>query len=385
MQETEKDGPSGLLVDLWRRVWPGEQRRSARGGGIDATLTMCATAVILSIGGWTKPGLEPFVLDERGFGSEPWRLFSTHFVHVNIIHLWFNLSWIWSLGRAIEQRLGPMFLIGTSAFIMLGTSAVVQAFDRGGIGLSGVVYGLWAMIFVAQRRCPILQGILDARTNQLMVLWFFFCIVATITGTFPVSNWGHGGGAVLGALVGWAIAEDGRLRAPSLPLGCALLALLTCGATVWWPKWNFGGAAIELERRADDAIGNSDWKAAERALRRAVEVDPGDSRAWWNLGCVLSNLGRNEEAADACYRAWECGDLKPAQARSLREQAHWAIENSNAEGSPATAFQWARRLTKLEPSNPQSWEELLRQADASGEKEEAQRARAALDKLGGNR
>ena len=130
MQEPQKQEPSGLLDSL------------ARGPGSQATFTICASAIMLSIGGWTKPGLEPFVLDARAFSSEPWRLLSTHFVHVNVIHLYCNLAGMWFLGREIERRLGAPLLIGICLFIMLGTSAVVQAFDRGGIGLSGLLYGL---------------------------------------------------------------------------------------------------------------------------------------------------------------------------------------------------------------------------------------------------
>jgi len=351
-------------------------------GNIRARFPICASAIMLSIGGWTHPGLEPFVLDARGFSSEPWRLLSCHFVHVNIIHLWFNLSWIWLLGREIERRLGAPRLIGICLFIMLGTSAVVQAFDRGGIGLSGVVYGLWALIFVGQRRCESLRGILDARTNQLMVAWFFFCVIATMTGTFPVSNWGHGGGAVLGALAGLGIAEDGRMRPVSLPLGAVLLALLSAGATVWWPSWNFGAASIELQRRADDALARNDWPAAEAALRSATKVDSSDWRAWWNLGCALAKLGRDKEALEALCRASECKGISEESRAALKEQLRREIADCERENDPRAAFGWAQRAVKLAPSDRSFWVELLGLAETLGEPQEAQRARTALAKLG---
>ena len=370
MQRLQKEGPSGLLVDL------------VRGSGTPATFTLCASAIILSVGGWTKPGLEPFVLDARGFESEPWRLLSCHFVHVNIIHLWFNLSWVWFLGREIERRLGAPFLIGTSLFMMLGTSAVVQAFDRGGIGLSGVVYGLWALVFVGQRRCEMLRGILDARANQLMVAWFFFCIIATMSGAFPVSNWGHGAGAVLGALVGLGIAEDGRMRPVSLPLGAALLALITCGATIWYPSWNFGGAAIEFERAGDKALETADWKTAETALREAVRIDPQDGRAWWNLDYVLAKLDRGKEAVEAGYRSFECGDLDARSRKTLHEQLRWVIDMCEYENDQRAAFSWSQRAVKFAPADKSFWADLLGLAETLGEKQEAQRARDALAKLG---
>ena len=373
MQEPQKQGPSGRLVD------------SVRGADTPATITLCASAIMLSIGGWTHPGLEPFVLDARAFSSEPWRLLSMHFVHVNVIHLYCNLTGMWYLGREIERRLGAPLLIGICLCIMLGTSAVVQAFDRGGIGLSGLLYGLWAMILVGQRRCERLRGILSARANWLMVGWFFLCIVATVTGTLPISNWGHGGGAVLGALVGLAFGEDARIRRASLPLGAALLALLTAGATVWWPAWNFGGAALEFQRRGDDALERKDWSAAEVALRTASKLDASDGRSWWNLSCALQRLGNEKESGEAGYRSFECGDLDQERVAVLKNQVAWLRSRSDLEGDSRSAFVCAQRLSAIAPDDVSVWRDLERRAQELGDESWRKRAQAALDRLGENR
>lgn len=373
MQDPEKEGPGGVLVER------------ARGADTPATITICASAIMLSIGGWTHPGLEPFVLDSRAFSSEPWRLLSMHFVHGNVLHLYLNLSCIWFLGREIERRLGALSLIGSSLFLMLGISAVLQAFDRGGIGLSGLVYGQWALILVGQRRCERLRGILSAKVNRWMVIWFFLCVLATVTGTLPISNWGHGGGAVLGALVGLAIGADGRIRRASLPLGAALLALLSAGATVWWPSWNFGGAALELERRADDALEHEDWESAAAALRTAAKLDASDGRTWWNLSCALERLGNDKEATEAGYRAFECGDLDKERVEVLRKKVAWMRSRCDLEGDAQTAMMYAQRLSAISPNDPSVWRDLERRAQKLGVESWRARARAALDKLEENR
>jgi hypothetical protein len=233
---------------------------------------------------------------------------------------------------------------------MLGTSAVVQAFDRGGIGLSGVVYGLWAMIFVGQRRCESLRGILDARTNQLMVVWFFFCVIATMTGTFPVSNWGHGAGAVLGALVGLGIAEDGHMRPVSLPLGAALLALITCGATIWYPSWNFGGAAIELER--SDA---------------------------------MEPPARDKESVEAFYHSFERGGVDQKDLARLKRSARWLRDQYESQGDKRSAFEWAQHVVNIDPTDRFAWRYLEHRAVELGDKEWTERARTELAKLAAKR
>lgn len=399
MQEPEQDGPSGLLVDLVRGVIHAPRllaqglrrlrrapealaRTGQRLGGVWATVAICALAIGLSIASWTRPGLDPFVLDRRAFGGEPWRLVSAHFVHADVIHLLFNLSWIWFLGRAIEQRLGRTLLLGVTLFLMLGGSAAERAFDRGAIGLSGVVYGLWALLFVGQRHCDRLRGILTTKVNRLMIVWFFFCIFATVTGMLPISNWGHGAGAALGALVGLGLRADGRVRLITLPFGVVLLGVLACGATVWWPAWNFGGAALEYEREGFEALERSDWTAAESALRTALRCDARDEGAWWNLGYVLSKQGRREEGVEACYRAFACGGLDTKYNESLHSQLLWLLGRNVERGDEQAAFECVRRAVEVVPNDKESWQELARLADKLGDKTWSERARAELSRLG---
>ena len=54
-----------------------------------------------------------------------------------------------------------------------------------------------------------------------------------------------------------------------------------------------------------------DWRAAERALRRAIALDPSSGRAHWKLGHVLSQSGRHGEAEPLMRRARELDPLEP--------------------------------------------------------------------------
>lgn len=368
MQETEKDGPSGLLVDLVR----GETR---------VTILICAAAIALSFAGWTKRGLDPFVLDGRAFASEPWRLLSAHFVHANFVHLYFNLSWIWFLGREIERRLGSLTLLATVLFLLLGTSGALRAFDRGAIGLSGVVYGLWALVFVGERRCELLRGVLTRKANLLMVAWFAFCILATAMQLLPISNWGHGAGAVLGALVGLGIGKEGRVRPASVPVGLVLLAVLACGSTMWWPKWNFGGAAVEFERDGLAALEGSDWKVAEAALRESVHLDSKNGPAWWNLGCAIQRQGREEESVEACFRAFECGGLDTKQKKVLIEDIRLLRQQYAPGADVAGKYRWAKRAVQVDSGDRPAWETIYFLAREQGDAQWDARAREALAKL----
>ncbi|MBK7642474.1 MAG: rhomboid family intramembrane serine protease [Planctomycetes bacterium] len=370
MSDPNRQGPSGALVDVLRgaRATP-------------ATFTLCATAVVLSIAGWTSPGLEAFVLDQSAFGSEPWRLITAHLVHGNFLHLYFNLTCVWFLGRAIELRLSAAMLLGSTIFLMLGGSAAMHAFDRGGIGISGVVYGMWAMLYTGSRGCYRLRGVLTPRINKIMVGWFFFCILATWQGWLPISNWGHGSGAVLGALAGFAITQEGRFRIGALPFGAALLALLAAGATVWWPKWNFGGAAIFFEEQADAALDRSDWEEGVRLLRAAVDLDSTDGRDWWNLGVALVKLEREAEALDSFYRSFECGGLDHERLDALHALLAAQLARETQQSQTKAALQTASRVVAVDPDDRHAWEALEKLAALLGDAQETERAKKELARL----
>jgi len=346
-----------------------------------ATLTICATAIILSIAGWTHPGLEAFVLEPRAFADQPWRVLSSQFVHANLVHLYLNLNGIWFLGRAIEERLGQALLLGTTLFMLLGTSIAVWAFDRSAIGLSGVIYGMWAMIFVGERSCPLLRGILTKKINQMMVLWFFFCVLATWQGWLPISNWAHGAGAALGALVGLGFRADGSLKRMGYPLGAAVLALLACGASIWWPKWNFGGAAVEFEREADVALDREDWPAAEHALASQVHFDALDKRAWWNLGVVQGKRGAEGEAIESFYHSFQCGSMDAEQKEALRAGLLMQMNVRVLHGDERAALEFGKRAVEVSPVDREAWTQVENLAQALGDKEWSERARSALAKL----
>lgn len=70
-----------------------------------------------------------------------WRLFTGIFPHLDIIHLAFNLYWLWVFGTVIEKIYGHSQTAVLIAFFAIGSSSLDFALDRGGVGLSGVGYG----------------------------------------------------------------------------------------------------------------------------------------------------------------------------------------------------------------------------------------------------
>lgn len=213
--------------------------------------------------------------------AAPWTFVTTVFPHGGILHVMFNVIWIWQLGRVIESRLGtPATLI-----LVLLSAAFASASQllAGGapIGLSGVVYAFAAFAWARGRFDPKFRGVVNKGTRDFFIAWFFFCIVATKLGVLNVANAAHFGGAVIGVALGMR-------RQWIAPLLVALL-----------------GTAVFMRVSAPPAVHLGPWKQylkeerygdAERVLRARVSDDPKDATAHWNLGVALERQGRMTES-----------------------------------------------------------------------------------------
>jgi membrane associated rhomboid family serine protease len=165
--------------------------------------------------------------------GELWRLVTSIFPHAGILHLAFNIYWLWVFGTLVEEIFGHLKTAALIVLFAVGSGAWEFALASGGVGLSGVGYGLFGLIWMLSRHDERFKDAIDARTVQLFVGWFFFCIVATVTNTMPVANIAHGTGAVLGILAGLAITLRYRITVRRLRQVWARLFSLDFGAPPW--------------------------------------------------------------------------------------------------------------------------------------------------------
>jgi len=250
---------------------------------------------------WNGADISRFEIGLDDWWQEPWRFLTPVLFHVNTIHLIFNLYWLWVFGTQIEYEFGSGRTLGIYTLLAAGSNAADTAIFGNGIGLSGVGYGLFGLLWVLSRIDTRFRDSMDKQTVQLMVGWFFLCIVLTVTNMMGVANVAHGAGCILGALLGWTIGTRIpilRLRNATV-LGVVFL-LCMAGGTVARPYVNLSkNYGNELAHWGYVALKNGNPKRAISLYEKAVIVDPHDSGCWHNLRIAYVQVGRIEDAKRA--------------------------------------------------------------------------------------
>lgn len=234
----------------------------------------------------------PFMMSSLAFDDEPWRLASSALPHGDAFHLIFNVVWLWVLGTRLEETLGHVRTFAIMLLLAVGSAAAEFAFAAGGIGLSGVGYGLVGCLLVLANKDSRFRDAIDIRTLVLFGVWFVLCVVLTIADVWNVGNVAHGSGFVLGLFVGYAIAPGSRVRRVAAA-GAVIAALAGAlgAAALWRPHVNLSAYGF-----ADDAyrgylaLGDQDFELAARHLERAVAINPKDAGSWFNYGLALQHV-----------------------------------------------------------------------------------------------
>jgi membrane associated rhomboid family serine protease len=166
-------------------------------------------------------------------GHEYWRLVTSGFLHVDLIHIGFNMYLLYVLGLMLEPALGSIkFATIYFTALLAGSFGALFATSSPSLGASGAVFGLMGAAAVELR----------ARRMSIMESGIGVLIVINLALSFTVSNisvGAHIGGLIGGALAGLAIrTADDRHRSALGILACLVLAafavagaLLVAGST----------------------------------------------------------------------------------------------------------------------------------------------------------
>ena len=176
--------------------------------------------------------------------GEWWRIITSAFLHLNFLHIAFNMYALWLFGPIIEQLYGHVEYAVIYLLCAAGGSVltIVAAPDVPAAGASGAIFGLFGLAFVVSRRRHLVLGpqarAILSQVGGLLVLNLL------ITFAIPQISWtGHLGGLAVGVLIGLALAPtnvptlgglwrtpDGRSMASRTPVVMRAAAYLFVAA-----------------------------------------------------------------------------------------------------------------------------------------------------------
>ena len=135
-----------------------------------------------------------------------WRLVTPIFLHFGILHVLFNMLWLYSLGTQIEVRGGrrQLALLVLAVAVVSNVGQYVIAGPAFG-GFSGVVYGMLGYVWIMAQFQPTSGYVMDRFTLGFMLVWLLLGMSGIFEG---MANAAHLFGLLSGVL--WGLAKTRR-------------------------------------------------------------------------------------------------------------------------------------------------------------------------------
>lgn len=133
-----------------------------------------------------------------------WRVITPIFLHGSFFHILFNMFWLFSLGKQIENRKGGKFFLTFVLILAVASNLSQFIFVHGNfLGMSGVVYGLFGYVFIKSKLDPG-DGFGIDQVNEFIMFGFFVACWLGWLGN--IANAAHTGGLIVGLAWGWCSA-----------------------------------------------------------------------------------------------------------------------------------------------------------------------------------
>jgi rhomboid protease GluP len=191
--------------------------------------------------------------------GQAWRMLTSTFVHVGVVHLIFNMLVLWAGGVRMEKILGHAgFTITYLLSGLMGSVATLAVHPMSvGAGASGAIFGIYGALlgFLIQDRSSIPPAVFKAMGKGTLVFLGYNLVFSLKPG---VDLSAHLGGLVAGILCGLALSRPdrgGRGSGRFRNQGATLLGgLLILGGLMAWVARSDEGRVSGAATSFEDAI-----------------------------------------------------------------------------------------------------------------------------------
>jgi len=131
-----------------------------------------------------------------------WRLITPIFIHFSMIHIAFNLLWVWDIGRKIEKVIGSVFYLLLVLITALASNYLQYLASESPLfgGMSGVVYAIIGFAWLAPKLIPNCPDLISKPIMVFLLLWLALGYTSFFEqiGVGKIANTAHLSGLVCG-------------------------------------------------------------------------------------------------------------------------------------------------------------------------------------------
>ncbi|MBB6448875.1 rhomboid protease GluP [Geomicrobium halophilum] len=282
--------------------------------------------------------------------GEWWRIITSMFLHIGLLHLLMNSMALFFLGMAVER------IFGTSRFIwiyliagIVGSTASYAFTDQVSAGASGAIFGCFgALVYFGVIRRRLFFRTIGKSVIVILVINIIFGTVVPM-----VDNGAHMGGLVGGFLAAATVGMPGhkfKIRQTSIVVAIAALIAGLYGYGYYGES--MGGASqplVEIQL-SQEFLEEDEYDEAYQTMAEVID-DTDMPEAYFMIG--TAELGReNYEEAEGYF-------LEAIEENPDFHEASYNLALVYAEmGEEEQAYEYAERAAELDPENEQ-YEELL--------------------------
>ncbi|MEW6737241.1 MAG: rhomboid family intramembrane serine protease [Acidobacteriota bacterium] len=222
-----------------------------------------------------------------------WALLTSVFVHIEPLHLLFNLYWLWVLGGAVERAIGSAkWIIFFIAAAVISSGIQFATSSTTGIGLSGVVYGLFGFIWISKAHFSAFEKILPKQTVAMFIAWAFLCILLTLLKIWNIANEAHFAGLLFGICIAYLFILKYKVRL--MLTGLIVLTMLAIMPLFWCP-WS----AIWVSKQGIDAYNKGNYQSAINWYQKSLRQGQDPVWAWSNIALAYKAMGNDQQFNEA--------------------------------------------------------------------------------------